>query len=490
MPGETLLINGNWRPSSSGKSIPVLNPANGSTITQMALASADDVNAAVTAARGAFPIWSALSGRERASIMHAAARIYRDQYLDESARLLTQENGKPLNDSLKECQYTADVIDFYADESRRITGTHFSGDMGPTHSFMLKQPVGVVAAILPWNFPVDLLAWKIGPGLAAGCTFVIKPSEETPLASNLLVQAFLDAGVPKGTLNVVTGRGDVGAMLVQHPDVNKIAFTGSVPTGQWIGEQAGRQMKRVTLELGGSAPFIVCRDANLGLAIPESMRRAFSHTGQICISVNRIFVQQAVYDEFVERFAEKAQTLRVAVNGLDEPDADMGPMINADAINKVQLHVDDARTGGAKILTGGKKLMDDRYDPRGHFYPPTVLADTTTDMRVMQEETFGPIAPIAPFNTLEDAINLANSTPYGLAAYLYTQDLDSAFYAAQRLDFGGVGINVNDITDMRGAFGGMKQSGIGRELGEPGLDAYLESKHVRYRYQSPTDQEA
>lgn len=482
---KTLLINGEWQSSSSGDTLPVTNPADGSTIAPMAVATPEDVNAAVAAAKAAFPIWSELSGRERASLMHDAARIFRGQYLDEAARLLTQENGKPLNDSYKECRYTADVIDFYADESRRITGTHFSGDMGATHSFTVKQSVGVVAAILPWNFPVDLLSWKIGPGLAAGCTFVIKPSEETPLASNLLIQAFLDAGVPPGTLNVVTGRGDIGAMLVQHPDIGKVAFTGSVATGQWIGEQAGRLLKRVTLELGGSAPFIVCKDANLDLAVPEAMRRAFSHTGQICISVNRIFVQHTVYNDFIERFAARTKTLRVARNGLDEPDADMGPMINAGAIQKVQAHVDDARASGARILAGGSPLTGEGYSSSGHFYAPTVLADVETTMRVMQEETFGPVAPIASFDTVEDAIAKANSTPYGLAAYFYTQDIDTAFYASRRLNFGGVGINVNDITDIRGAFGGMKQSGIGRELGEPGLESYMETKHIRYRYQTP-----
>ena len=481
---KTLLINNTWQASSDSSTLPVLNPADGSTLADMAVATPDDINRAVQSAKQAFPIWSALSGRERATLMREASRIYREQYLDESARLLTQENGKPLNDSVKECRYTADVIDFYADESRRITGTHFSGDMGTTHSFVTKQPVGVIGAILPWNFPVDLLAWKIGPGLAAGCTFVIKPSEETPLASALLVQAFLDAGIPSGVLNIVTGASEVGAYLVQHPDVQKIAFTGSVPTGQWIAEQAGRQLKRVTLELGGSAPFIVCEDANLDLAIPEALRRTFSHTGQICISVNRIFVHQSRYDEYVERFTELASKLRVATNGLDEPSADMGPLMNAHGMAGVQAHVDDATQHGAVVLTGGQRLTEG-YHPQGHFYAPTVLKDVQPTMRVMQEETFGPIAPIASFTTLDEAIAKANSTPYGLAAYLYTQDLDSAFYASQRLNFGGVGINVNDITDIRGPFGGMKQSGIGRELGEVGLDAYLETKHIRYRYQKP-----
>ena len=425
------------------------------------------------------------SGRERAALIHAAMRIFREKYLDEAARLLTQENGKPLNDSLKECNYTADVIDFYADESRRITGTHFAGDMGPTHSFITKEPVGVVAAIVPWNFPVDLLAWKIGPGLAAGCTFVVKPSEEAPLAVLLLIRAFVEAGLPPGVLNVVTGAGDVGAMLVEHPGVNKIAFTGSGPTGQWIAERAGRQMKRLTLELGGSAPFIVCQDADLDIAVPEALRRTFSHTGQICISVNRIFVQRDRIDEFSEGFAEMAGKLRVASDGLQEPDADMGPMINAQGVEKVRQHVSDAHKNGARILVGGDVPSDSRYAAEGFFYLPTVLTEVNPPMLVMQEETFGPVAPIAAFDTLQEGIALANSTPFGLAAYVYTRGLDTAYYATKHLRFGGVGVNVNDITDIRGAFGGVKQSGIGRELGEPGLDSYMNLKHIRYRYQEP-----
>ncbi len=482
---ETLLIDGEWRAASDGVTLPVINPAYGSIIATTARATTDDIDAALQSANRAFPQWAAISGREKAAVMHQAMVIFRDRYLDEAARLLTQENGKPLNDSLKECRYTADVIDFYADESRRITGTHFAGDVGPTHSFILKQPVGVVAAILPWNFPVDLLAWKIGPGLAAGCTFVIKPSEEAPLAASLLVRAFQDAGLPNGVLNIVTGAGDVGAQLVEHPQINKIAFTGSVPTGQWIAERAARHMKRVTLELGGSAPFIVCRDADLDIAVPEALRRTFSHTGQICISVNRVFVQRDIYAPFVEHFAQAARQLRVAADGLQEPDADMGPMINARGLATVQQHIDDAQSKGATVQVGGARPVGDRYDSAGFFYLPTVLVDAETSMRVMQEETFGPIAPIAPFDTLEDAIGMANGTPYGLAAYIYTRDMDTAFYATRQLKFGGVGVNVNDITDIRAAFGGMKQSGIGRELGEPGLDSYMETKHVRYRYQLP-----
>ena len=481
---ETLLIDGEWRASADGADLPVTNPANGEEIAHISQAALADVQAALEAATRAFPIWAGLSARERARIMHDAMDIFR-RNLDEAARTLTREHGKPLNDSIKECRYSADVIDFYAEEGRRLEGTHFAGDLGPTHSFVLKQPVGVVAAITPWNFPVDLLAWKLGPGLAAGCTFVIKPPSEAPLAATLFVKAFVEAGIPPGVLNIVTGPGrTVGAELVTNPLSRKIAFTGSTATGLWIAEQAARQLKAVTLELGGSAPFVVCDDADLDIAVPEALRRAYSHTGQICISVNRIFVQRAIYDEFVSRFADAASRLRVTADGIAEPDADMGPMINQAGLETVRLHVADAVERGAQIVTGGK-APDGPQFARGYFYLPTVLTNVHRDMRVMREETFGPVAPIARFDTLEEGIAMANDTPYGLAAYVYTSDLDRAFYAARHLQAGGVGINVNDITDIRGPFGGMKQSGIGRELGQPGMDSYLEVKHVRYRYRSP-----
>ncbi|MEZ4666326.1 MAG: NAD-dependent succinate-semialdehyde dehydrogenase [Anaerolineae bacterium] len=482
---ETLLINGIWRAALSTKSLPIINPAYGAVIASVADAGPEDVDAAVRAAAAALPQWSATKGRERATLMHRAMDNFRSKYLDETARILTQENGKPLNDSIKECSYTADVIDFYADESRRITGTHFAGDMGNTHSFVTKEPVGVVAAILPWNFPVDLLAWKIGPGLAAGCTFVIKPSEEAPLAVLKLVQAFLDAGLPNGVLNVLTGGRATGATLVQHPDVQKIAFTGSLATGQWIGQQAALQMKRVTLELGGSSPFIVCDDANIEVAAQQALRRCFSHTGQICISVNRIYAHHSIFDEFTQHCVALTRKLRVASDGLHEPSADMGPMISAAGVVKVESHVSDAQQKGAKVLVGGNRPKGIEYSPDGYFYNPTVLIDVSPEMKVMSEETFGPVAPIASFIGLEEAVNMANNTPYGLAAYIFTNDMNRAFYAARHLRFGGVGVNVNDITDIRGAFGGMKQSGIGRELGVPGLDSYLETKHIRFAYQDP-----
>ncbi len=481
---ETLLINGQWRASAGGATMPVINPANGTILASISQASVADAQAALAAAADAFPVWAGMSPRERARIMHEAMVIFR-RNLDQAAHLLTREHGKPLNDSVKECRYSADVIDFYAEEGRRLEGTHFAGDLGPTHSFVFKQPVGVVAAITPWNFPVDLLSWKLGPGLAAGCTFVIKPPSEAPLAATEFVRAFVEAGIPPGVLNLVTGPGrTVGAELVTSPLSRKIAFTGSTATGLWIAQEAARQLKAVTLELGGSAPFVVCRDADLDIAVPEALRRAFSHTGQICISVNRIFVQRERYAEFVDRFTAAAARLRVTADGIAEPDADMGPMINEAGLRTVQAHVTEAVEQGAQVQTGGRVPDQPQY-ARGFFYLPTVLTGVTRQMRVMQEETFGPVAPIAAFDTLDEGIRLANDTPYGLAAYVYTQDLDTAFYAAQHLRAGGIGINVNDITDIRGPFGGMKQSGMGRELGQPGLDSYLEVKHVRYRYQPP-----
>jgi acyl-CoA reductase-like NAD-dependent aldehyde dehydrogenase len=312
---ETLLINGEWRASSDSATFDVTNPANGDVVQTISQATTADAQAALEAADAAFPVWSEMPARERARIMHAGMDIFRAR-LDDAARLLTREHGKPLNDSIKECNYSADVIDFYAEEGRRIEGTHFAGDLGPTHSFILKQPLGAVAAITPWNFPVDLLSWKLGPGLAAGCTFVIKPPSEAPLAATLFVRSFVEAGIPPGVVNLVTGPGrTVGAELVTNPISRKIAFTGSTATGLWIAEQAAKQLKAVTLELGGSAPFVVCDDADLDRAVPEALRRAYSHTGQICISVNRIFVQRRRFNEFTERFADAAHRLRVTADG-------------------------------------------------------------------------------------------------------------------------------------------------------------------------------
>lgn len=483
VPKYDLLINGEWQPSESGVYFDVINPARGEVIAQCPKATVAETILALEAAQNAFDDWRYTPARQRSELMHKAAAIFRER-IDHIAELLTLEHGKPLQDSYKELNFSADVIDYYAEEARRLFGTHFEGDAGPTHSFVLKQPVGVVAAITPWNFPVDLLSWKVGPALAVGCTIVVKPPSQAPLAASEFLRCFVDAGLPPGVVNIVTGAGStVGAAMVTNPISRKIAFTGSTPTGLWIAQEAAKQLKHVTLELGGSAPFLVFRDADLDLAVPQAIRRAFSHTGQICISVNRIFVHEDVFEEFTRRFAESASKLRVA-DGIKVPDADMGPMIDGAGLETVIEHLQDAVDKGASVLTGGSKPDGEEFS-RGYFFLPTVLTDITPDMKVMREETFGPLAPIGIFKTTDEAIQMANDTPYGLAAYIFTRDLDTAMYAAERIDAGGIGVNVNDITDMRGPFGGRKMSGMGRELGQPGMDSYLEWKHVRVLRQEP-----
>jgi succinate-semialdehyde dehydrogenase / glutarate-semialdehyde dehydrogenase len=480
-----LLINGKWRPSDSGEYFDVINPATGKPVAQCAQAGIPETQAALKAAQKAFEAWRYTPARERCEFMHKAAAIFRNR-IDHIAELMTLEHGKPLQDSYKELRFSADVIDYYAEEARRQFGSNFEGDAGPTHSFVFKQPIGVVAAITPWNFPVDLLSWKVGPGLAAGCTFVVKPPSQAPTAAIEFLRCFEDAGLPPGVLNIVMGPGSkVGAEMVTNPISRKIAFTGSTETGLWIAQEAAKQLKKVTLELGGSAPFIVCKDADLDMAVPQALRRAFSHTGQICISVNRIYVQEDVAEEFLQRFADAASKLRVA-NGLKVPDADVGPMIDEAGLKTVKEHLEDAIAKGANVLAGGKAPEGAGFS-NGFFFLPTVLSNVNRDMKVMREETFGPLAPIATFKTIDDAVEMANDSPYGLAAYIFTRDLDTAMYMAERIDSGGIGININDITDMRGPFGGHKMSGMGRELGEPGMDSYLEWKHVRVLRQRPRE---
>lgn len=483
MKNYDLLIGGQYLPARSGRYFQVTNPATGDGVGLCAEAGVEDTQAALQAAHDAFPAWSRMPARARCEIMHAAAAIFRSR-IGELSRLLTTEQGKPVRDSNKELQFTADVIDYYAEEARRNFGSHFEGDGASTHSFTIRQPVGVVAAITPWNFPVDLLSWKVGPALAVGCTMVIKPPSEAPLAVWEFIRCFVEAGLPAGVLNLVTGPGrPVGSEMVTNPLSRKIAFTGSTATGLWIAQEAAKQLKPVTLELGGSAPFVVFKDADLDLAVSQALRRAFSHTGQICISVNRIFVQEEISKPFIEKFTAAASALRVA-NGLEVPDADMGPMISESGRQTVREHVQDAVEKGARVLTGGHEPEGEQY-AKGYFYLPTVLTDVTPDMRVMKEETFGPVAPIAAFRTVDEGIDMANHSPYGLAAYVFTNDLNTAMYAAGRIQSGGVGININDITDIRAPFGGMKQSGMGRELGQQGLDSYTEWKHIRVLMKKP-----
>jgi len=475
-----MLINGQWVDSISKNLATIRNPANQEPVAEIPIGTRDDARLALEAAYRAFPQWAKTTAQQRGIILHEGARLVRKR-LDEIARLLTLEQGKPLKDAKKEILFAAEVLDYYAEEGKRIFGEVVPTTSPFIRSFVIKQPIGVAALITPWNFPVDLLAWKVAPALAAGCTIVTKPPSAAPLAATVFIGAIHDAGAPPGVVNVVLGPGrEVGAELVENPISRRIAFTGESSTGKWIMERASQRLKRVSLELGGQCPLIVCKDASLEKAVASGVRRAFSNMGQICISVNRIYVANEIADEFIAKFVERTRALKIG-NGLDK-DVDLGPMFNEETRQKTREHIADALRKGAKLLYGGREPEGKEYK-LGFFFLPTVLIDVNHSMKVMKEETFGPVAPIMRFRALDEALELANDTPYGLAAYIFTNNLDTAIYAAEKLEAGGIGINVNDVSELQAPFGGWKESGLGRELSHYGLESYLEIKHVRLELQ-------
>ena len=471
-----MLINGHDVPmlSASGKTATIYNPANQEPVALVAVAGRDEARQALQAANNALPVWSGTASSKRAEILHQSARLVREKS-DAIARLLTLEQGKPLKNAKMEVLSSADVLDYYAEEGKRNFGEWIAGPK--SRSIVLRQPLGVAALITPWNFPVDLLAWKVAPCLAAGCTFVAKPPSLAPLAATEFVRAVAEAGLPAGAANVVHGSGVVvGAELVENPISRKIAFTGETATGRAIMASAAAHIKRVSLELGGQSPFIVCPDADLQAAAASAAQRAFSNMGQICISVNRIYVSEEVAEPFTEELVRRAERLKIG-DGLKE-DTDLGPMFSLKQRDKTKEHVADALEKGADLLTGGLEPEGEAFQ-KGYFFRPTVLARADHKMRVMREETFGPVAPIMKFKTLEEAISLANDTEFGLAAYVFTSDLKTALQASEGLEAGGIGVNVNNVVDLQAPFGGWKESGLGRELGHWGLEAYLETKHIR-----------
>lgn len=471
-----MLINGVWEDALSEDWTVIRNPATGDPVAEVPVGGREEARMALEAAQRAFPNWAGVSTEERARLLHRAADLLRER-LEEISRWLTLEQGKPIRDARKEIAWTARVFDYYAEEGKRIFGEWIPTGSPHIRSLVIRQPVGVAAVIAPWNYPVELLAWKVAPALAAGCTVVAKPASAAPVAAAEMIRALHDAGLPPGTINLVLGPGrTVGAELVENPIARKIAFTGETETGRWIMERAARSIKRVSLELGGQSPMIVCRDADLEKAVAAGVRRAFSNMGQICISVNRIYVAEEIADTFIARFAEQARSLRIG-NGLD-PEVELGPMFNEEVRQKTREHIADAVSKGAQVLCGGHEPAGEEFQ-RGYFFLPTVLTEVDHSMRVMREETFGPVAPIMRFRNLDEAIALANDSPYGLAAYVFTRDLHTAFYIAERLEAGGIGVNINDVTELQAPFGGWKESGLGRELGRWGLESYLELKHIR-----------
>ncbi len=474
----TLFYDGKWHAPLNNNWFEVRDPATGDLIGRTALADAADVDRAVAAAKRALPAWAGMPADARAAILHDAANRIEAEG-DEIARLLTLEQGKPVPDARKEVDFGLKVLRYYAEEGRRL-----GGELRPTADLDVKtvvsrQPIGVTAGIVPWNYPVDLYCWKIAPALATGCPIVIKPPHETPFAIARLVDCFHAAGLPAGVLANLPGTGpSAGAALSAHPDIAAISATASVAAGQDIARRAAGNLKRVVLELGGHAPFIVLADADIEAAAAAAVRRSFSNMGQICIAVNRILVDQRVHRRFVDALVALTESIKLGPGS--EPGVAYGPTLNAGVISRTREHLDDALSKGGKLVAGGHAPKDAALRG-GHFFRPTLIDDAPLDSLPMNAETFGPLTAIRAFSTQNDMLELANGLPFGLAAYLYTNDLERGWALAERLEFGMIGVNVNDTSELQAPFGGWKLSGMGRELGREGLDAYLQTKAIRMR---------
>jgi len=472
----TLYIDGKWRHAASGRTFGVTNPATSQILCQVSAAGTDDVREAVAAAESAFGSWAAKTAYERAGYLLDAHRLMLER-ADDLARLMTTEQGKPLRTARIEVKYAADFLLWFAEEAKRVYGSTIPSARADQRFMVLHQPVGVVAAVTPWNYPVSMLTRKMGPALAAGCTVVLKPAQQTPLCAVEVFRILHDVGVPAGVVNLVTAdrARPVGDEFISNSAVRKLAFTGSTEVGKKLAQGAAATIKRVSLELGGHAPFIVFPDADPAHAARGAALVKFLNTGQACICPNRIFVHRSIAGKFLEVLADRVGRLR-AGNGLDDG-ITIGPLIDEGALAKMDEHVTDAVSKGARLLVGGKRLTGERFGS-GTFYAPTVLTDVTPEMLIYREETFGPIAPVIVFDDEDEVIRMANDTSYGLAAYLYTKDLSRALRVSEALRFAIVGINDINPTSAAAPFGGMKESGLGREGGQEGITEYLETKLV------------
>ena len=471
-PELALHIAGRWRTQTAGGQRAVVDPATEATLAQLPLASRDELAQAAESARRGFALWRAKSALERCNILRTAAQTIRDR-AKAIAQVLTLEQGKPLAESQREVTLSADIVDFQAEEAKRLYGRLVPPRVeGILSQAVTRQPVGPVAAFTPWNFPANLPTRKLASALAAGCSVVIKPAEETPGTCMLLVRAFLDAGVPPDALNMVCGDpAEVSSFLIDHRAIAKVSFTGSVAVGQLLGEQAARHVKRFTGELGGHAPVIVCEDADFAFALRNSIAAKFRNAGQVCASPIRFYLPRARFDEWAEAFVQAARALRIGAG--TDPATQMGPLAHARRIEDMQRFVDDAVDRGARLLCGGRRIARP-----GYFFEPTVIADAPDDSRVMRQEPFGPIAVLQPYDTLDEAITAANALPYGLGAYAFTCDLRTAHRLGEALEAGMVGINHFGVSQPEMPFGGWKQSGIGQEMGAEGLLHYTELKTI------------
>jgi len=468
---EQCYIDGRWEDADSGKAIEVTNPANGEVLGTVPNMGAAETRRAIEAAEKAWPAWRGLLAKERANILRKWFNLILENQED-LARLMTLEQGKPLTEARGEVVYGASFIEWFAEEAKRIYGDTIPQHQADKRIVVVKQPVGVVAAITPWNFPNAMITRKCAPALAAGCPVVIKPATQTPYSAFALAELAERAGVPAGIINILTGSArEIGGEMTHSPIVRKLSFTGSTEVGKLLMQQCASTIKKVSLELGGNAPFLVFDDADLDAAVEGAIISKFRNTGQTCVCANRILVQDGVYEAFAEKLAAAVKKLKVGP-GLEDG-VSQGPLIDQAALEKVEEHVADATAKGAKVVLGGA-----RHERGGTFYQPTVLTDVTTQMKVTREETFGPVAPLFRFKTEEEGVALANDTEFGLASYFYARDMGRIWRVGEALETGMVGINTGLISTEVAPFGGVKESGIGREGSKYGIDEFLEVKYL------------
>lgn len=470
---KSIFINGEWRPLEEDKKVKVVNPATLETISEVAYGGRKEANEAIQAASDAFASWSELSGRERSKILYKSYELMIED-ADRLASILTTEQGKPLSEAKGEILGSAQALLWYAEEASRAYGEWIPSSNTSKRLLVVPTPVGVVGAITPWNFPTSMITRKVGPALAAGCTVVLKPATVTPLSAVEVVKIFERAGMPKGVVNLVTGHSkEIGEAMLSSNIVRMITFTGSTEVGKYLMREGSDQLKKLSLELGGHAPIIVCEDADLEKAATLSLASTFRNSGQTCICANRLYVDESVAEEFSQIMKHKVSELKVG-SGLEDG-TDLGPLINEDAQKKVQTHVEDAVSKGAKVIHGGKK-WEGKLD--GYFYEPTVISNVSDDMIVMTDETFGPLIPIQTFSDVNDAIAKANDSEYGLAAYVFTEKTKNALRVSEQLDYGIIGVNDATPSVAEAPFGGIKQSGHGKEGGHHGMEEFLEQKFI------------
>ena len=468
---EQCLIDGRWVSADEGGTVPVRNPATSNKLGVIPNMGTGETRRAIEAAARALPAWAARTAKERAVLLRRwfDLMMQNDQDL---AMLMTAEQGKPLAESKGEIAYAASFIEWFAEEGKRLYGDLIPGHQADKRIMVMRQPVGVVAAITPWNFPAAMITRKAGPALAAGCTMVLKPATQTPFSALAIGELAMRAGIPPGVFNVITGSAAaIGAEMTTNPTVRKLTFTGSTEIGKKLMAQCAGTLKKVSLELGGNAPFIVFDDADLDAAVQGAIASKYRNTGQTCVCANRLLVQEGVYDAFAQKLSAAVAKLRVG-DGLEGP-TDQGPLIDAKAVAKVEEHVADALSKGAKLAAGGK-----RHSLGGTFFEPTILVGVTPEMMVAREETFGPVAPLFKFKTEAEAIAMANATEFGLAAYVYTRDLARSWRVSEAIEYGIVGLNTGIISTEVAPFGGVKESGIGREGSKYGILDYTELKYV------------